>query len=165
MQPVSGFPSCSTKNKLMKMKTFSWQGFWQVSNVDLCWCSQWVIISAQPAMGEAYIFSFCFSLGRGRATLQHIIYSTTWFNCQRGKRSQPIVQGLYMDWTLGSKFPCLKNVNPALSLWHSCIWKFYTWNLASKGRPKSPLRSDTNEGHLFCTLKKEFAALWSRIFY
>lgn len=108
-------------------------------------------------MGEVSIFPF--SLGRGRATLHHIIYSARWFNCQRGKRSQPIVRGLYMDWTLRSKFSCLKNVTPTLSLWHSFIWEFYTWNLASKGRPKSPLRSDTNEGHLCCTLKKEFCCL------
>lgn len=165
-QPVAGFPSCSTKNKLMKIKTFSWQGFWQVSNVDLCWCSQWVIISAQPAMGEVYIFPFSFSLGRGRATLQDIIYSTTWFSCQRGKRSQPIVQGLCMDWTLRSKFLCLKNVTPPLFPFGTTSSGSFTPETWPPKEDQNPCSGQSQMKAIFvASWRRNFASLWSRIFY
>lgn len=111
-------------------------------------------------------FSFFSFLRKGEVcTVAHYLQCNM-IQLPEGEKSQPIVQGLYMDWTLRTKFPCLKNVTPPpLSLWHSFIWKLYIWNLVLEGRWKSLLRSDTNEGHLCCILKRNFSAFWSQIFY
>ena len=105
-----------------------------------------------------YFFFYSFlRKGEGCSVAHYLQYNM--IQLPEGEKSQPIVQGLYMDWTLRSEFSCLKNVTPPLSPWHGFIWKLCIWNLVSEGRSKSLLRSDINEGHLCCVLKKEFFCL------
>lgn len=57
-------------------------------------------------------FSFFSFLRKGEVcTVAHYLQCNM-IQLPEGEKSQPIVQGLYMDWTLRSKFPWLKNVTP-----------------------------------------------------